>query len=344
MKNRLAAFLLLALPVLAQDDRVFLNNGTVLDKIKVTSFDIRELKYTQGGTSKSVSTDQVGKVDLAAFNDTFRLGLKDPGLMVTKANEVLADKEALLGQLALVAASAMFFDNGQAQEAVSALDDLQKSVPNAGVLPEVYRQKFEYYMGQTGHAADAGKVAKKYLAEAQGSAWPQGLITEAEFFVAMADRGAGGNAKDFQGALRGIIARAGDNQLIANRASVQLANSLRETKDVEGAKKLYQSLVDKDGVDSSSRAGAYLGLGQIVMEAAGNDADANRRAMLLFLRVYLETKDAWPSLQAEALYNATQAAGRWKGADWQYIQARCRGALKADFPKSDWTQLALSGK
>lgn len=344
MKNCLAAILLLALPVLAQDDKIHLVNGTTIDKAKVLSYEIRELKYSKGGSPNSVTTDQVAKVELANFNEFFRLGLKDPGLMLTKANEALGEKELVLAQLGYVAASAMFFDNNQAQEAVSALDDLQKGIPNAGVLPEIYRQKFEYYMNQDGQSGNAGKIAKKYLADAQGAAWPAGLITEAEFFCAMAERAGGGKPKDLQDKLRGLIARSQDNPMIANRANVQLANSLRETKDVEGAKKIYESLVDKDGVDGPSRGGAYLGLGLITMDAAGGDAEANRRAMLLFLRVYLETKDAWASTQAEALYNAVQAASRWKGAEFQLIMARCRGALKADFPNSDWTKLALQGK
>jgi len=339
--------ILLALPIVAQDDRVFLINGTKIEGVRVNSFDIRELKYSKGGSNEVVVTDQIAKVDLAKFADVYRRGIKDPGLMLTVAKEQLEAKNTLLAQLGLVGAAAQFFDEDKPQEAVGALEDLQKEIPDAGVIPEVYRQKFEYYMGlgQKG-AANALKVAKKYHDDAQGGAWPNGLAVEAEFFMAMAERASGGSPKDFQAKLRDVSVKAHSaNVMVANRASVQLANSLREAKDLEGARKIYDDLANKTGVDSSSRAGAFLGLGQLTMDAAAaSDKDAYKKALLLFLRVHLETTDAWPSLHAEAMYYAILAADKWRGTDYQYIMARCRGVLFNEFKDSDWAQRAKSGR
>ena len=229
---------------------------------------------------------------------------------------------------------------------MSALEELEKAEPDAGVLPEIHRQKFEYYMGQGPRAAGSAEtVAKNYLAQAQGNAWPPGLGIEAEFFQAIAMRAKGASPQDYQTALTGIIGRANaGNAMVANRANIQLANSLLEVDQLDRARKIYENIAEKDGVDSSSRAGAYLGLGQLTMKSAGGDQEANKRALLWFLRVYLETRDAWPSLQAEALYNAVQAAGRWRGPEYQYIQARCRGVMKNEFPNSNWTERALAGR
>jgi len=339
--------LLLALPVAAQEDTVFLINGTKIEGVRVLSFDIRELKYSKGGNPASLATDQVAKVDLAKFTDVYRRGIKDPGVMLTIAKEQVEQKNPLLAQLGFVNASDQFFEEGKPQEAVSALEDLQKEIPDAGVIPEIYRQKFEYYMGlgQKG-AGDALKVARKYHTEAQGGAWPTGLAIEAEFFVARAERTSGGTPKDFQTKLRDVSTKAqSGNVMVANRANVQLANSLREAKDLEGARKIYEDLANKAGVDPSSRAGAFLGLGQLTMDAAAaSDKDAFKKALLLFLRVHLETTEAWPSLHAEALYYAILAADKWRGTDYQHIMARCRGELYGEYKESDWAQRAKSGR
>jgi hypothetical protein len=345
MKSRFVAAFLLALPLVAQDDSVALISGSKVDGVKVISFDIRELKYSKGGSTQSVPTDQVSKVSLARFNDVFRLGLKDPDLMLTKAREQLEEKNPLMAQFGFISAANQFLDQNKASEGVGALDELKKALPEAGTIPDYYRLKFEYYMGlgQSG-ASNALQLAKKYQTEATGSAWPSGLATEAEFFIAMAEGAAGGNPKDFQNKLRTVATKAsGTNVMIANRANIQLANSLRETKEVEPARKIYEDLAKRDGVDSVSRAGALLGLGAIALDEAGSDKDAARRALLLFLRVRLETRDAWPSQHAEAMYYAIKAADKWRGTDYQYVMARCRGVLFNDFGGSEWANKARAG-
>jgi hypothetical protein len=347
MKHPLLFACLLSLPLAAQDDVVHLANGTNLTGLKVTNYDVRELRYTKGGTPGSTPTDQVVKVELAQFKDVFRLGLRDPDLMVTKAREQLAEKKPLLAQLGMLSAATQLFDAGRAGDAVGVLDELQKALPEAGVMPDAYRLKFEYYMGQGQKGAQsANTVAKKYLSDVQGAAWAAGLGVEAEFFVAMAERAAGGQPKDFQLKLRTVASKAGgNNAMIANRANIQLANSLRETKDLDGARRIYEDIVKKEGIDPSSRAGALLGLGLLTMDAAaGSDKEEYRKALLMFLRVRLETKDAWPSLHAEALYYAMLAAEKWRGNDFQFIMSRCRNLLVAEFGDSDWAQRARAAR
>lgn len=336
---------LCVLPAVAQEDRVHLTNGTTVEGVKVVSFDVRDLRYTKGGSSENVPTDQVLQVDLGKFRDVYARGLKDPDLMLTLAREQLEAKNLLMAQLGFVGAAAQFFDINEAAKAVASLNELKKSIPEAGVLPEVFRQKFEYYMGQGNKSADAVKVAQEYRTEATGGAWPAGLVLEAEFFLVLAERTAGGSPKEFQAKLQAVVSRAGSaNQTIQNRANIQLANSLRQAKDIEGAKRIYDDLSKRDGVDTSSRAGAFLGLGLILLdEATPETRDVAKQALLMFLRVRLQTRGAWPSLQAEALYHAVLAADKWRGSEYQTIMARCRGVLFNEFPGSEWAKRAKQG-
>lgn len=331
---------LLAASAVAQDDTVTLINGTVVSGVRVTSFDIRSLKYSKGSATETVASDQIAKVELKKFADVYRRGLKDPDMMITVAREKLAEKDLLLAQLGFVGSSAQFFDDGEAGKAVGALEEMQKAIPEAGVLPEVYRQKFEYFMGQGAKgAASAALVAKKYQSDATSNAWPAGFMIEADFFAALADRK---DPKDFQGKLKTIASKAGGNYpVVANRASVELAHSLRETKDVEGAQRLYDEVSKKDTADSSSRAGAYLGLGKILLEkSSAGDKESFKKAMLLFLRVRLETRDAWPSLHAEALYHAILAAQKWQGPEYGLVMGRCKRLLADEFGDTEWAEKA----
>ncbi|MCB9878749.1 MAG: hypothetical protein H6835_14225 [Planctomycetes bacterium] len=328
-------FAAVAASAAAQSDKIHLLNGSTVANVRVTDWDIRSLRYQKGGNTESVQSDQVAKVELASFKTTYARGMRDPGLMLTLAKEQLGEKNMVLAQLGFVGASAQFFDEGQAAEAVSALDDLQKSIPEAGVLPEVFRQKFEYYMGLGGKGqSSAAATAKKYESEAIGGAWPDGFAVEAQFFQVLAENA---SPADFQNKLRNVIGKARTvNQVVANRANIELAHSLRKNKDAAGAARIYEEVLGKDGVDDSSRAGAYLGLGLIKMESAAEGSEEAKQALLLFLRVRLETRGSWPSLQAEALYHASEAAAKWRGPEYRYIMGRCRGVLLSEFKGSEW--------
>jgi len=322
----------------AQSDRIHLVNGEVVKDVKVTDFDVRSIRYKKSGSDQSKPSDQVARVVLGDFKTVYARGLNDADLMLTLAKEQIEAKNSVMAQLGLTGASARYFDTGRPAEAVDALNLLEKTYPEGGLLPEVYRQKFEYYMGAgSSGVASALTVAKKYETAAIGGAWPPGFAIEAKFFQVLSEKS---SPNEYQQALRGVISRAGgSNRTVANRASIELAHSLRESGKGEEAKRLYDDMVAKDGADDSSRAGAYLGLGKILFEeASNNDKDKYKEALLMFLRVRLETRDAWPSLQAEALYQASQAAIKWRGPEYRLIVARCRGVLLNDFKNSEWAE------
>ena len=331
-------FALLAASVAtAQSDKIHLVNGTVVEKCKVVDYGIRSVRYKRGSGTESVETDRVAKLELGKFKSVYARGLTDAALMLTLAREQVKAKDAVMAQVGMVACANRFLDEGNPRDAIAALNEMAKAFPEGGALPEVYRLKFEYYMGAG--SPDALKVAKKYETDAIGGAWPDAFAIEASFFQALSEKS---SPKDFQKKLKTIVSRARSaNPVVASRANIELAHSMRKTGEAGGAKRIYEDIVKKDAVDDSARAGAYLGLGLIELEGEGGK-DAAKNALLLFLRVRLETKDAWPSLQAEALYHASQAARKWQGPEYRYIVGRCRGMLFNEFPNSEWAKLAKS--
>lgn len=185
MKSRLllAAPLLalLALPVAAQNDKITLVDGTVLTGVKVESYDMRYLRYVKGSTKETLGAEQVAKVELGKFKEVFARGLNDPDTMLTLAREQLAAKENVLAQFALLRAAEQFFDAGKAPEAVVALDELAKSLPEAGVGLDAFRLKADFYMGQgVKGMGNAQALAKKIYADAMAKGWNAAAL-EAQF-------------------------------------------------------------------------------------------------------------------------------------------------------------------
>lgn len=348
MKFQHAAAILFTVAVANAQDTLVLTDGKRIEDARIQSFDIRELKYQKGGSSQTVASDKVDSIELGKFADTYRRGLaaRDPDLMVTTVRDQVTQKNKLMAQLGYVAAARMFFQNGDAPKAAAALDELEKSVPEAGVLPEVYRLKFHHYMslGDKGALQNAGIVAKKMQNEAVTNAWPNGFAIEGELYSAMVENAQGGDARAFQTKMREIVGKSlGNYPNLVNTANIALANSLRLNKDTAGAAKLYQEIVAKDSADDGARGGAYLGLG--LMRMAEGDAanrDPFRDALMMFLRVRLETKKAGPGLQAEALYNAMLAAEKWGGEEWRLIASRCKWYLINEYAGTEWADRARS--
>ena len=343
MKSRPCCALLTlvwALPAAAQDDCVFLHDGTRVDAVRVDSYDVHSLRYSKGG-SNTVAADQVTRVTLGRFSDVYRAGLEEEARMLTLAREQLAAKNALLAQLGFLGAAARLFDAGEPAKATGVLEELQQAIPDAGVLPELYRRKFEYYLslGAPG-ARDAAQVAGQYQSAAVSGSWPGGFVAEAGFFLVLAEP----DRADFEGKLRAVVAKSDAAPLIASRARIELAHCLRRKKDFEAARRLYDEVQNRDVVDANSRAGALLGLGLLLLDQQkGPDTSVFKQALLLFLRVRLETREARAGLQAEALYHAIVAADKWRGPEYTLIMSRCRRLLLDEFPSTEWARLAKGG-
>ncbi|MFT4515082.1 MAG: hypothetical protein ACI91B_003795 [Planctomycetota bacterium] len=339
MTSKILAASLIALVVAtsatAQSATLHLQDGSVIKDAKVVDFTVRSLRYKRSGSTESVDSDRVAKIEFADFEKIYARGLKDPGLMLTLAREQLAAKNNVMAQVGFVGAAQRFFDQGSPSNAVSALNELQKAFPEGGTIPDVYRLKFEYYLGTGAKGlSSALTVAKKYESDAITGAWPGGYSVEASFFKVLASQA---TPAEYQTKLRGIVGQArATNTMVSNRSNIELAHSLRRDKQVDEAKRIYDTIAKKEGVDDSSRAGAYLGLGHLLVGAG--DKEQAKQALLMFLRVRLETRDAWPSLHAEALYSGIGAARKWAGPEYLFIIGRCRSVLMSEFPRSEWAQ------
>ncbi len=330
----------LALPLLAQGDRVTLANDVVLTDLRVVSFDVRTIKFVRSNAQHQEASDQVPRVELEKVAELLRPGGRTHEALTTMARDHVAQKNVLVAQFLFVAAADAAFAAGKPTEGLAALEELTRTLPECGLAPEAYRRRFEFHhaIGGKGVGA-AGAVAKKYLADAIGGGWPRGFAFEAEFLLALVERS---NARAFQAKLRTLVEKAaGPAPVVAERARVELAHTLRTAKDSAEARRIYEATLAREGADVTARAGAWIGLGRLALdEAEAGDKDALQRAMTAFLRVRIECRQAWPALRAEALFEAAAAAERWRGPDYAQVIASCRAALAAEFATSEWNEKA----
>lgn len=169
---------------------------------------MRFLRYSKGNSKENVASEQIDKLELGKFKDEYACGLNDPDAMVTTAREKLAAKELVMAQLGFLRAAEQFLDAGKAAEAMGTLDELAKGIPEAGVGLEAFRLKCGYFLGQgTKGAASAQAAAKKFQADATAKGWSAAAL-EGQFMEVLSSRAA---PKEFQAALRGVVAAAGGN-------------------------------------------------------------------------------------------------------------------------------------
>jgi FimV-like protein len=184
-------------------------------------------------------------------------------------------------------------------------------------------------------------VSRKYLATATAGGFAPGLLREAEFMALAADAMAGTvNASSYRNRLLVLQGKVDAAQsMLSDAIDVELAASLHESGDKDGARRLLETVLAREHVEVNARAAAWLEHGRIFMAAgSASDRSAYRSAMLDFLRVRLETRDCWRNLQAEALLQAGVAAQRWQGEDWRFIQGRCRAILIDEFAGTEWAK------
>jgi hypothetical protein len=329
------AMVLVAASLPAQADTVVLVDGTVHSDVRVVGFDVQLLKFVRANVQDQVASDRVARVRLAKVDELLAVSA-DPARILAQAREQTAAKNGLVAQQLFAAAAER--STGAAAAAVWA--ELTTALPTAGLVPEAYRQRFAFQLGLGSKGLVGGAaVAKKYLAEAIRGVWPAGFALEAEFLLALAERG---NARVFQGKLRTLADKTADvAPVVHDRVRVELAHGLSLGQDgSEEARRIYESLATRDGVDATARGGAWLGLGRLGLAAAGDDKNAMKKAMVAFLRVGIECREAWPNVRAEALCGAITAAERWRGPDHARVVANCRAALAAEFAGTEWAESA----
>lgn len=340
----ITAALAIAGAVSAQKDRIVLTDGSAIDGVQVTSFDLRNVEFKRRGASESKSTDQVASLEVQKVKDAYRRAYSSIGSNEAPGNflqEAERQSDAFLKQFGYQEAAKLFIKNGQYSEAFQVLEELASKCPDSGFLPMVHQVKLDYYLAQgKAKAGDASSVAKRYSLAASTQGYPQGFILESRFYETMAQAAAGGLTPDrLRSALRSIQNEAGAYPNVSNRCRVQIAETLRAENKIDEARSEFEDLLERDGISQAVLAQAWLGLGNCQF-AAGTPSNREpfRDALLSFLRIIVEADGADPATVAEALYMGGQAADKWGGEDAGRMGRVLRGRLKRDYPDSEFAR------
>jgi len=341
MSKALSVFFLpfVIAPLTAQNDRISWTDGTVTERVTVTGFNLREITYRKGGSTETASSDKVADLFVKKVRNRYNQAYgasssEKPATFLQLAERYKQDE--FLAPFGYVEAVRLFEKTGEASSMFAALDEMAKRYPDTGFLTMTFVTKIRYYLGK-GKNADAAKVALRYQTTATGQGYPKGFQLEAEYYEALTSGRTGALP---QSQLRGVMQRIfsdaePDYPLVASRARLELANSLRSEGKNDQARKEYEEILAIDNLDAQIRGGAWLGLGHISFDA-GNPADREPygEALKEFLRVYLSNRDAEPAVVAESLEFGAKAAEKWGGTDSARMSRRLKRILSQEFP--DW--------
>lgn len=348
-KTRAVLLLLCLAPcAAAQKDKIHWTDGKVTDGCRIRDYTVREITYHKGGNTESQPSDRVARVECQRVREAYRRGYgagnPDEAYSLFRAEREARVKrgDCFVAQFGFLEEARLLRANSQYNECFATLEQLAKDCPESAFVPELFRFKLDYYLAQGAEKARSAKtVATKYRETAERNAWPQGFQLEAAYYEVMADAAAGAISPGvMESRLRDLLDKTdGTYPLVANRVKLQMANLLRRAKRLDDARAFYRQLVDAEFVDEATRAAAYVGLGYAEFESGDpSNREPYKRALLYFLRAYLETPDAPREIRAEALYNAIQACEKWRGPDSAAMARRLRAYLRRDFAETSWAK------
>jgi hypothetical protein len=341
-----APFLAVA-PIAAQGDRITWVDGTTTEDCKILQFTVFETKFSARGANESRSTDQVLSIEWGKLDEMYRRATgaplaEAPGEFLNEAQKRLQRKDLLTAQIGYQKAAELFLDNGQVVDAVAVYDKLAQEIPDSGYAPELFRVKLDHYLAQGKEGArNAASAAATYRETATTKAWPKGFLHEASYYEVLAEAAAGTmQPAELERRMRGVLqSTEGVAPSVANRAKLQIAQMLLLQEKHADAEKIFDDLAGQRGLDANSRAQIWLGTGEIRLKtAAADDKQAYRKALLSFLRAYLDEPNANPELRAKGAFFARTAAEKWGGPDARLIQARMQAILRREFPDSTWAK------
>lgn len=343
MKKALTLLLLPLLPVsAAAQDTIRWTDGQTTDRARISEFTVFQIKYSARGSRDEKPSDTVVSLDVESVNDAYRRGssANDPALLLSTARSRLSDGDKFVAQFGFYNAAKLFLVAGAQEDGFNTLDELKREIPDSGFLPDCYRMKIDYLLeGDRSGAAQAATLAREYRNAVTTGGLPQGFGLDAEFYEIITQYSAGSmNAAAMVSGLNNLLVRvSGPYPSLADKTRLWIATGNRAQGQAAEARKILEELTEKDGVDVNTRAGAYLGLGHLELSAgeAGN-RDAFREALLSFLRVHEETKGARDAVVAESLYFAAEAAQKWGGDDYQFMNRRLKLMLASEYPDSPW--------
>ncbi|MCA8956145.1 MAG: hypothetical protein KDC87_08725 [Planctomycetes bacterium] len=329
----------------AQKDVIEWMDGTVTRAAKVTAYDAKEIKFRASGSEQQRAAHEVKNLNVESWNEAFgKAGNKSESL-IGEARAVV-DKNPFLAQAVYKRAADILASDGSVSDALRVLEEIDQKLPTSAYAPDYHRRKIEYYLSRPKPALkDAASAAQKYLDAARTRSWSRAYELDAQLWEIRIKAAQPKASRDtYIGELKELVGKAqGTADGVAAAAQVHLADAYRAGKDYANAKKLYQTLADKKGLDGSTRARIYLGLGYLASEEAvvatkpEQVKESHHEAFKRFLQVFLNTREtANPELVGEGLYNAAKACEQWGGLPTcGQMAGRLRYRLKYRAPWKD---------
>ncbi|MEM6672148.1 MAG: hypothetical protein AAF726_04855 [Planctomycetota bacterium] len=300
-----AALALLASTPAAAFDRIYLVDGSIVEKAEIESEDLLKVVYEVEGErgKKESPTERVLRVEYTKQPDEIAAAAVD-----AEAGALLgaiAGYQNYLGSLgdggdrkfgwAPAYARYRLVELHQRQNAiedmVAAVDDLVANNPDSRYVPLALIQKFETQLLNEDRAG-ASATATALADLVRSKSLPQRWQYEQRLREILSGDKLSGTA--YESALQSISSDAAIFPTVVNRADVATAESLLSRSEFSAAEEMFRSVTESPNADDATLAAAWTGLGDCLYrraeaKAAGGDAEGAaelfNEAKLAFMRV-----------------------------------------------------------
>ena len=361
MTSRAIAFLavlFLAAPAVAQQDTIWLTDGTKKQRVRVTAFDFLKIEFRSGSNLETLPREKVlrfvpGQRALDRYFNKARKYEADEEFgdaftsWIGAAEKLLTNARLrVFAQYAYWRAFDIARSHGKPEDERECLDGLEKKVTNSGYWPDIWR----FRLGLVRNVAAAQKARKpreKYQARVeQFSKWVEDnnlserYSIEAKLFKLDAKTLlAQVSAKQRQDQLNKLLSEVeGVYPDLATVINLEFAYAVLAGTKHEDARKLFTTIVNDKAANSDTKARAYLGRGHAWMSKPGRTSDDARRALLDYMRVSTLFPKSDAEIVGEALFKAMDAYEAWNGPEKKANIRRIKSRLKLRYADSTWAK------
>lgn len=343
----------------ASADRIYLSDGSILEKVDVASESLTEVRYKAQGSSKeeTVAADRVLHIEFEEMPKSIATAEIDAdarrfGAAISGMQDYLAniggkkDKDHPWAKpYAMYRIAKLNKLGGDLEGMVGAVEALKTEMPDSRYVPVATLDHIDTLISINDVNA-AKEALSAFSAAIKSSGLPQRWEYEVDVRRLITDGSLKGESLESK--LEDLAKKASAHSSVESLAEVKRAESLIARDNFESAAEVLREVTENPKAPAATMAAAWTALGEALYEQAqltsASDAQEERtelleEAQLAFMRVVVNHEFEYGYV-AKAAYFAGRTFQELKAEDWRDNARDLFNYVRRNFPDSDWANQA----
>ena len=343
----------------ASADRIYLSDGSILEKVDVVSESLTEVTYEPVGSSKeeTVASDRVLRIEFEKMPNSIATAEIDAkakrfGAAVSGMQDYLAniggkkDKEHPWAKpYAMYRIAELYKLGGELESMVAAIDALKAEMPDSRYVPVATLDHIDTLIS-INDVNGAKDAISAFSAAITSSNLPQRWAYEVDVRKLKTDTSLKGESLESK--LDELAKKSAAYSSVKALAEVTRAESLIKRDNFESAIEVLREVTENPKAPGATMAAAWTALGEALYEQAqltsATDAQEERNslleeAQLAFMRVVVNHEFEYVHV-AKAAYYAGRTFQELKPEGWRDSARELFNYVRRNFRDSDWAQQA----